>query len=94
MSDAPRHYRARIYGRYVEAAGAEVRRLVVAPSAYAASEGAHAVAVVTEWDEFRTLDFARIHGAMMKPAFLFDGRNILPADRLRELGFRVYAIGR
>lgn len=80
--------------RDLEAAGAEVRRLVVAPSAYAASEGAHAVAVVTEWDEFRTLDFARIHGAMMKPAFLFDGRNILPADRLRELGFRVYAIGR
>ena len=80
--------------RDLEAAGAELRRLVVAPSAYAASEGAHAVAVVTEWDEFRTLDFARIHGAMMKPAFLFDGRNILPADRLRELGFRVYAIGR
>lgn len=80
--------------RDLEAAGAELRRLVVAPTAYAASEGAHAVAVVTEWDEFRTLDFARIHGAMMKPAFLFDGRNILPADRLRELGFRVYAIGR
>lgn len=80
--------------RDLQAAGADVRRLSVAASAYAAAEGAHAVAVVTEWDEFRTLDFARIYGAMTKPAFVFDGRNILPADRLRELGFRVYAIGR
>jgi len=80
--------------RDLEAAGVDVRRLVVSSSAYAAAEGAHAIAVVTEWDEFRTLDFARLHGAMMKPAFVFDGRNILPADRLRDLGFRVYAIGR
>lgn len=80
--------------RDLQAAGADVRRLSIADSAYAAAEGAHAVAVVTEWDEFRTLDFARIYQAMTKPAFVFDGRNILPADRLRELGFRVYAIGR
>ncbi len=80
--------------RDLQAAGADGRRLSVVGSAYAAAEGAHAVAVVTEWDEFRTLDFARIYQAMTKPAFVFDGRNILPADRLRELGFRVYAIGR
>ncbi len=80
--------------RDLQAAGADVRRLSIADSAYAAAEGSHAVAVVTEWDEFRTLDFARIYQAMTKPAFVFDGRNILPADRLRELGFRVYAIGR
>lgn len=80
--------------RDLQAVGADGRRLSVVGSAYAAAEGAHAVAVVTEWDEFRTLDFARIYKAMTKPAFVFDGRNILPADRLRELGFRVYAIGR
>ena len=80
--------------RDLQAVGADSRRLSVVNSAYAAAEGAHAVAVVTEWDEFRTLDFARIYQAMTKPAFVFDGRNILPADRLRELGFRVYAIGR
>lgn len=80
--------------RDLQAVGADGRRLSVVGSAYAAAEGAHAVAVVTEWDEFRTLDFARIYQAMTKPAFVFDGRNILPADRLRELGFRVYAIGR
>lgn len=80
--------------RDLQAVGADGRRLSVVGSAYAAAEGAHAIAVVTEWDEFRTLDFARIYKAMTKPAFVFDGRNILPADRLRELGFRVYAIGR
>jgi UDPglucose 6-dehydrogenase len=80
--------------RDLQAVGADGCRLSVVGSAYAAAEGAHAVAVVTEWDEFRTLDFARIYQAMTKPAFVFDGRNILPADRLRELGFRVYAIGR
>ncbi|MFN5561587.1 MAG: UDP-glucose 6-dehydrogenase [Opitutaceae bacterium] len=80
--------------RDLQAVGADGRRLSVVGSAYAAAEGAHAVAVVTEWDEFRTLDFARIYQAMTKPAFVFDGRNILPADRLRELGFRVYSIGR
>ena len=80
--------------RDLQAVGADGRRLSVVGSAYAAAEGAHAVAVVTEWDEFRTLDFARIYQAMTKPAFVFDGRNVLPADRLRELGFRVYAIGR
>ncbi|MFO1447676.1 MAG: UDP-glucose 6-dehydrogenase [Opitutaceae bacterium] len=69
-------------------------RLTVATSAYHAAEGAHALAVVTEWDEFKTLDFARIFETMPKPAFVFDGRNILPVERLKEIGFRVYSIGR
>ena len=69
-------------------------RLSTAGSAYEAAAGAHAIAVVTEWDEFKTLDFERIYAAMPKPAFIFDGRNILPAGRLREIGFRVYSIGR
>jgi len=69
-------------------------RLSTAGSAYEAAAGAHAIAVVTEWDEFKMLDFERIYAAMPKPAFIFDGRNILPAGRLREIGFRVYSIGR
>jgi UDPglucose 6-dehydrogenase len=69
-------------------------RLTVADSPYAAAQGAHAIAVVTEWDEFRTLDFERIHASMPKPAFVFDGRNILPLARLREIGFRVHGIGK
>ncbi|MFH1499123.1 MAG: UDP-glucose 6-dehydrogenase, partial [Verrucomicrobiota bacterium] len=58
-------------------------RLTTAADAYAACEGAHAVVVLTEWDEFKTLDFQRIHAGMQKPAFLFDGRNILDLAKLR-----------
>jgi len=61
---------------------------------YAACAGAHALAVLTEWDEFRTLDYARIYDGMTKPAFVFDGRNILDHDALRAIGFVVYAIGK
>jgi UDPglucose 6-dehydrogenase len=69
-------------------------RLSVATSAYEAAAGAHAIAVVTEWDEFKTLDFARIQTEMKHPAFLFDGRNILDLPRLRALGFRAHGIGK
>ena len=58
-----------------------------------ALDQAHAMVVLTEWDEFRQLDFATIHQNMLKPAFAFDGRNILPASQLREIGFRLYCIG-
>ena len=67
--------------------------LVTEPDAYAACAGAHAVAVMTEWDAFRGLDWARIAASMMKPAFVFDGRNLLDHAALRELGFSVYSIG-
>lgn len=62
--------------------------------AYSACERAHAVAILTEWDAFKTLDWARIYGAMEKPAFVFDGRNILDHKALRAIGFEVYAIGK
>jgi len=61
---------------------------------YRAAEGAHAILVVTEWDTYRELDYARIYAAMEKPAFIFDGRNILDHAALRELGFHAYAIGK
>eukprot|EP00600_Ochromonadales_sp_CCMP1393_P001266 CAMPEP_0174984518 /NCGR_PEP_ID=MMETSP0004_2-20121128/17771_1 /TAXON_ID=420556 /ORGANISM="Ochromonas sp., Strain CCMP1393" /LENGTH=450 /DNA_ID=CAMNT_0016236945 /DNA_START=168 /DNA_END=1520 /DNA_ORIENTATION=+ len=59
-----------------------------------ACTGAHAIAVMTEWDEFKTLDYKAIFDVMAKPAFVFDGRNILPHAKLREIGFEVYAIGK
>ncbi len=69
-------------------------RLTVVSSALEAAKGAHAVAIVTEWDEFKTLDYARIYEGMMKPAFLFDGRNIANLEQLRALGFRAHGIGK
>jgi UDPglucose 6-dehydrogenase len=69
-------------------------RLVIARSASEACAGAHAIAVVTEWDEFRELNYAAIFETMPKPAFLFDGRNILNLEKLRSIGFRAYGIGK
>ena len=63
-------------------------------SAYEAAAGAHAIAVLTEWDEFKTLDYRKIYDSMAKPAFLFDGRNICDHAALRAIGFEVYAIGK
>jgi UDPglucose 6-dehydrogenase len=74
--------------------GVKSKLLTIAKSAYEAAEGAHALAVATEWDEFKTLDFARIYAAMSKPAFIFDGRNILDLQKLKEIGFRVSGIGK
>jgi UDPglucose 6-dehydrogenase len=68
-------------------------RLVTEPDAYAACAGAHAVAILTEWDAFAALDWARVFAGMAKPAFVFDGRNVVDHAALRAIGFGVYAIG-
>ena len=68
--------------------------LVFEPDPYAAAAGAHAVAVLTEWDVYRTLDYRRIFDSMVKPAFIFDGRNILDHQALHAIGFNVYSIGK
>ncbi len=69
-------------------------RLTIVSSAVEAAKDAHAIAVVTEWDEFKHLDYAKILGAMHKPAFVFDGRNILDLKKLAALGFRTSGIGK
>ena len=74
--------------------GVDNPRLTVAKDAYEACAGAHAVAIVTEWDEFKKLDFARIFASMPKPAFLFDGRNIVDLAGVRKIGFKASGIGR
>jgi len=59
-----------------------------------AVKDAHAIAVMTEWDEFKSYDYNKIFDLMMKPAFIFDGRNILEHNKLREIGFEVEGIGK
>ncbi|HPG38565.1 MAG TPA: nucleotide sugar dehydrogenase [bacterium] len=61
---------------------------------YKAAEGAHAIALITEWDVYRDLDYKKIFASMEKPAFIFDGRNILNHQKLYEIGFNVYPIGK
>ncbi|GET29320.1 UDP-glucose 6-dehydrogenase [Prolixibacter sp. SD074] len=73
----------------------EVRRLVhVHKTPYAAMEQAHAIAVLTEWDEFRTYNWQKVYDNMYKPAFVFDGRNILDRELLESIGFKLHAIGK
>jgi UDPglucose 6-dehydrogenase len=64
------------------------------PDPYKAAEEASAIAVMTEWEEFKKLDYERIYQSMKKPAFIFDGRNILNHKQLYEIGFNVYPIGK
>jgi len=70
------------------------RHLSFSTDALTAADRAHGIAILTEWEQFRQLDWQQIHGKMFKPAFLFDGRNILDHATLRQIGFRVYAIGK
>ena len=72
----------------------ENRRLVkVVNNPYEACQQAHAVAVLTEWDEFKTYDWQNIYDDMFKPAFVFDGRNVLEKSVLNNIGFTTYSIG-
>ncbi|MFV0571582.1 MAG: UDP-glucose 6-dehydrogenase [Xanthomarina gelatinilytica] len=67
--------------------------LKVSNNPYEACENAHAIAVLTEWDEFKTYDWNRIYERMQKPAFIFDGRGILDKISLETIGFVYYKIG-
>jgi UDPglucose 6-dehydrogenase len=61
---------------------------------YKAAKGAHAIALMTEWGIYKTLDYGKIFKEMEKPAFIFDGRNLLDHSKLFEIGFEVYPLGK
>ena len=60
---------------------------------YKASKGSHAIAVLTDWDEFKEYDWVKIYDNMEKPAFIFDGRKILDRVKLQKIGFEIFTIG-
>ena len=70
------------------------RNVVVGRSAYEVAAGSHAIAVMTEWDEFTKLDYSKVYQSMPKPAFIFDGRNILDSRQLTQVGFEVHSVGK
>jgi UDPglucose 6-dehydrogenase len=63
-------------------------------NAYEATKDAHAILILTEWDEFKALDFKKIYDDMHQPAFLFDGRNLLDLETLQAIGFEASGIGK
>ena len=68
--------------------------LFVHDNPYSALKNAHAIALLTEWDEFISYDWQSIYADMFKPAFVFDGRNILDDKLLRQIGFEYKGIGK
>ena len=81
-------------GQLSESRRALLENVTIESSSYDAAQDAHAIAVMTEWDEFKDLDFDRIYSNMPQPAFLFDGRNILDREELTQKGFEVHGIGK
>lgn len=61
---------------------------------YKAAKNVHAIVLLTDWECFRDLDYKRIFNNMEKPAFIFDGRNLLDHDKLYKIGFNVYPLGK
>jgi UDPglucose 6-dehydrogenase len=68
-------------------------RITYAPGPYAAAEGAEALFIVTEWNEFRQPDFERLK-SLMKAPIIFDGRNLFEPERMRARGFTYFCLGR
>merc|ERR1712137_75919 len=69
-------------------------RLTFTSTPEEAVDGAHALVILTEWDEFKTLPYREFYAKMMKPAFVFDGRSILDHSMLEDIGFEVHSIGK
>jgi UDPglucose 6-dehydrogenase len=70
------------------------KSVIVHSDPYDAMDKAHAIAVLTEWDVFKAYDWKKVYEAMLKPAFLFDGRNLLNYQDLEKIGFKVSVIGK
>jgi UDPglucose 6-dehydrogenase len=80
---------------YLETRSAEENNnsIMTFDNAYESCKGSHAIAILTEWDEFTTYNWQKIYDSMHKPAFLFDGRNVLNAKELESIGFVYKGIG-
>lgn len=78
----------------LEEGSEEAGRITFCTSAEEACEATHAIALLTEWDEFKQIEFGKVFEHMTKPAYLFDGRNLLDLAKLKEIGFRTFAIGK
>jgi UDPglucose 6-dehydrogenase len=69
-------------------------QVIFEPDPYKAAKDSHAIALMTEWKLFADLDYQKVYDSMVKPAFIFDGRNILDHQKLFQMGFNVYPIGK
>jgi UDPglucose 6-dehydrogenase len=70
-----------------------LEQIYVHSDPYIAMDSSHAIAVITEWDEFKGYDWEKVYGKVLKPAFIFDGRNILEKSKFEKIGFKFKGIG-
>merc|ERR1712187_208508 len=70
------------------------KQLIFSETAAEAADGAHAIVVLTEWDEFKKCNYRNFYDKMLKPAFLFDGRNMLDHAELDRIGYEVHTLGK
>jgi len=68
--------------------------ITICSDPYEAALDAHAICILTEWEEFGKLDYNKIYNGMAKPAFLFDGRNVINVKNMEKIGFKVFSIGK
>ena len=67
--------------------------LTVVSDPQEATKDAHAILILTEWNEFIDFDWEQIYENMLKPAFIFDGRRLLDRSKMTGIGFSYYKIG-
>ncbi|MEC8517789.1 MAG: UDP-glucose 6-dehydrogenase [Verrucomicrobiota bacterium] len=72
----------------------DLKNITYEDDPYKAAVGADAIAVLTDWKEYKDLDYKKIFKEMRKPAFIFDGRNFLDHNHLFNIGYEVYSIGK
>lgn len=70
-----------------------LKRIIYHKNHFESINNTHGIAIITEWDEFKSYDWEKIYNSVLKPAFIFDGRNILNHEFLKIIGFEVYKIG-
>lgn len=71
-----------------------LNNIEVVKDPYIASKNSHAIVILTEWEEFKSIDYRKIFDKMIKPSFLFDGRKILDQKKLKKIGFNCFEIGK
>jgi len=79
---------------YLDLGKDAIDKISIEEDVYVACSGSHAIAILTEWDEFKTLDYQRIYDSMQKPAFIFDGRSLIDIEACQKIGFHVWSVGK
>ena len=90
----PKVSKASVFSALAPAGPASTEQIVSVPSALEACAGADAVVVLTDWDEFRSLEWNKIASSMRQPAWVFDTRNCLDAQSIRKSGINLWSVGK